>query len=466
MSNTVWTPRIPKSSTTAIYRAIADALENDVSEGTLREGSRLPTHRELADRLGVTPLTITRAYKEAARRGLIDSTVGRGTFVRSLRSEERPARQANALLDLSKNVVQGSDILELDGRTLGEVRALVRDPEYLDPAGSPRHRAAAAAWLRQRWAMEIDASRIIITPGAQQAILTALAALCRPGDTILAEELTYPRLVSMGAFLDLKVHPIALDAEGADPRALERALRRHQAKAFYTIPTFQNPTAAVMSLGRRRDIVSVARKHRLTIIEDDVYGFLLDETPACIASLYPEGTIAINSASKSLSPSLRLGFAAVPPELVERFTSSFAATTAFTSSVAAEIFTLLIESGSAEETVKNKRELVKRNRRIAERALIGQGASTLRATIHGHPMTPHLWITLPDDCDARELSDRVRQRGLAVSHASAFAVDRSSSGNGIRISIAATSDSKQLETALRTLGALVNDPRLGVATVV
>src|SRR4029079_14490191 len=82
MSNTLWSPHV-RNEGAPIYRAIADALEHDIDNGILRDGVRRPTHRQLAQTLGVTPLTITRAYKEAARRGLIDSTVGRGTFVRT-----------------------------------------------------------------------------------------------------------------------------------------------------------------------------------------------------------------------------------------------------------------------------------------------------------------------------------------------------------------------------------------------
>src|SRR5712691_13305424 len=105
MSNTLWSPRVHREDA-PIYRAIADALERDVTSGVLHDGARLPTHRELAAKLHVTPLTITRAYKEAARRGLIDSSVGRGTFVRSTTNAfEMPGPAEGSILDLAKNVV-------------------------------------------------------------------------------------------------------------------------------------------------------------------------------------------------------------------------------------------------------------------------------------------------------------------------------------------------------------------------
>src|SRR5215210_9015728 len=118
MSNTLWSPRL-QANGAPIYRAIADALEHDVESGVLRDGARLPTHRDLAAKLRVTPLTITRAYREAARRGLIDSTVGRGTFVRTT-SEN--SRAESGLLDLAKNIVSGSDSLDVEPRLLGALR--------------------------------------------------------------------------------------------------------------------------------------------------------------------------------------------------------------------------------------------------------------------------------------------------------------------------------------------------------
>src|SRR5260370_24528459 len=99
---TLWSPTLPENDA-PIYRRIADQLEHDVSSGVLLPGSRLPTHRELAARLGVTVVTITRAYAEGAHRGLIDSTVGRGSFVRTT---SRGAAAATEI-DLATNIVSG-----------------------------------------------------------------------------------------------------------------------------------------------------------------------------------------------------------------------------------------------------------------------------------------------------------------------------------------------------------------------
>jgi DNA-binding transcriptional MocR family regulator len=114
----------------------------------------------------------------------------------------------------------------------------------------------------------------------------------------------------------------------------------------------------------------------------------------------------------------------------------------------------MIESGAADRSVGNKRQLVSTNRRAAERAL---GASRIEA----HPMSPHLWISLPTSMEAHELADRARLRGIAVAPSAAFAIDRNAAANEIRISIGATTDARQLKTALRTVASLIENPRMG-----
>jgi DNA-binding transcriptional MocR family regulator len=459
MSNTLWSPRV-RSEDGPIYRAIADALEKDIDNGVLRDGARLPTHRQLASRLGVTPLTITRAYKEASRRGLIDSSVGRGTFVRSASTPLFGAvlTRDQGMIDLAKNIIQGSDVVDLDARALASVRPFLRDAEYAPTEGLLRHRVAAATWLR-RSALDVSPDRIVITPGAHQAMLAVLAALVRPGDTILAEEFSYPRFNAVAALLHIRIQPVALDEHGIVPAALDKACRRLSPKALYIIPNFQNPTGSVMPEKRRREIAAIVKRHEIAVIEDDVYGFLLSSPPTPIASLAPELTAFITSFSKSVTPSLRIGIAALAPALVERVTLAFGATTAFTSSVAAEIFTQLIESGAADRSVESKRQLVSTNRRAADRAL---GTSSTAA----HPMSPHLWVTLPASLDAHELADRARMRGIAVAPGSAFAIDRTNPPNAIRISLGAATDAKQLESAIRTVASLIENPRMGSGAVV
>jgi DNA-binding transcriptional MocR family regulator len=376
-----------------------------------------------------------------------------------VRSTAAPAQsQREGIVDLSRNIIKDAAGLDLDARALSAVRPFLRDAEYAPAEGLLRHRAAAAAWLR-RSGLDVAPDRIVITPGAHQAMVAILAALCRPGDTILCEEYTYPRFNTIAGLLNLRVQTVAVDDRGVVPSSLEKACKRVSPKALYLIPNLQNPTGSVMPEKRRREIAAILKRYALPAIEDDVYGFLLEAPPPPIASFAPEQTAFVTSASKSMTPSLRIGIAAVPQTLVERVTLAFAATTAFTSSAAAELFTQLIESGAADRTVESKRVMIATHRRAAERVLGG-------ANLAAHPMSPHLWITLPPSLDAHDLAERARMRGIVVTPSSTFAIERSSSANAIRICLGSVTESRQLESALRTLASLIEYPRMGSGTVV
>ena len=456
MTVTSWTPRLAPGAT-PVYQAIADALERDIESGLVRDGQRLPTHRELAVTLELTPLTVTRAYKEAARRGLITSTVGRGTYVRS--STEPSPRGESGVLDLSKNIVEGSDGTDIEPRAVIALRSIVRDPEYAAAEGTLRHRTAAAAWMK-RGGLDAPPERIVITPGSHQAMVAFLAAICRPGDTVLAEESTYPRFSSIAALLHLHVHTVELDAHGAIPQSFEKACRKSSPKAFYLIPNLQNPTGSVMPEKRRREIAAIARRHDVLLLEDNVYAFLLEHPPTPLAHFAPDHTAHLTSVSKSVSPSFRLGFMALPESLVDRVTAACQTLTAFTSTVDAELFTQIIDSGAADRTVATKRTIVSTNRRAADRAL-GNFKTT------AHPMSPHLWFELPRGIDAHEIAERARQRGVAVSPGPSFSPARGgASVHAVRICIGASRDAHQIESAVRTVASIVMNSRLSSAAVV
>ena len=140
----MWLPNL-EGRKGPVYRAIADAIDADVERGTLRAGTRLPPHRDLADHLGVTVTTVTRAYTEAARRGLTSGHVGRGTFIRGREPEENE----NGLLDLSINVLMpDKEVANLEVHLMRRrVLPWTQLLGYAPKRGHLRHRQAMAAWL-------------------------------------------------------------------------------------------------------------------------------------------------------------------------------------------------------------------------------------------------------------------------------------------------------------------------------
>ncbi|HYO75220.1 MAG TPA: PLP-dependent aminotransferase family protein, partial [Thermoanaerobaculia bacterium] len=350
---TLWSPRLPESDG-PLYERIADALERDVRTGQLVAGSQLPTHRQLARELGITAVTVTRAYAAAARRGLVESSTGRGTFVRAVRREAAP----DADIDLAANAVviplptASRALLERAGQML-------TTSAYGNIAGSERHRAAGAAYIGRR----TDPARVIVSAGTQHALFLAFAAAARPGETVLTEAVTYHGAKAVAALLNIKLAPLPIDRYGIVPDALARACRARVSKVLYVVPSLHNPTGLVMPEKRRRELAAIAEKHGLTVIEDDVCGFLLEKTPPPIAAFAPDRTIFLTGLGKAMAPAMRIGFVTAPDPLLPRVQSALAASILFASPVIAEIAATWIEDGTAGRIAAAKRsEVAIRNR--------------------------------------------------------------------------------------------------------
>src|SRR6185295_10399148 len=170
---TMWLPNLD-GRRGPVYRRIADAIDEDVQKGSLRAGVRLPPHRDMADHLGVTVTTVTRAYTEAARRGLISGHVGRGTFIRGQELEDQPA---SGTIDLSINILMpDKEVAALEPRMFQRrVLPWTELLGYAPTAGHRRHREGMAEWLALT-GVTASPDRIVLTAGAQNALLIALAA--------------------------------------------------------------------------------------------------------------------------------------------------------------------------------------------------------------------------------------------------------------------------------------------------
>ena len=433
---TIWSPRLPETSD-PIYSRIADALERDLRGGVLMPGSRLPTHRELAKNLRITPVTVTRAYAEAMRRGLVESTTGRGTFARSVtRRESAPAHE----VDLATNIVTVP--LPSPSRALLERAGdMLTASTYASGSGSERHRAAGAAWIGR----DTDPSRVIVTAGTQHALFLAFAATARPGDTVFAEELTYHGAKAVAALLNVRLEPLRMDRYGIVPDALARACRaRNAAKVLYTVPSLHNPTGIIVPETRRRELAAVTNKHGLTIIEDDVCGFLLEKTPPPLATFAPDRTIFITGLGKALAPAMRIGYLTAPEALLARAQTALASTILFASPIVAELAATWIEDGTAARVVAQKRaEVVLRNR-VARRIL---------SRVTGDARSPHLWVELPKRWTPDAFAEEARRRRVRVAAASSFAVGEEVP-RAMRVSIGAPATVAELEQALHVLAGI------------
>src|SRR5215210_621112 len=211
-----WTPRLP-ADTQPLYAAIADAIADDAESGRLAAGSRLPTHRALATTLGVDVTTVSRAYAEARRRGLVVGHVGRGTYIRGPRVTGE-ARVTASLIDLTVNLPpEPSETCDAAMRR--SLSDLARSPQiatllaYAPVGGRTEHREAGVTWCTAR-GVPAAVDRVVVCGGAQQALTSILSAHCEPGDVVLMEALAYPGFLAAARLLRLRVVGVAMDRDG------------------------------------------------------------------------------------------------------------------------------------------------------------------------------------------------------------------------------------------------------------
>jgi DNA-binding transcriptional MocR family regulator len=459
----MWIPELSRHSGPR-YQAIAEAIADAVDQGVLAPGDKLPPQRDLAYRLGVTVGTVSRGYMVAEQRGLVGGEVGRGTFVRAPGSATKePILQpaSGAVLDLGINMatwrVHG-DALAATLQELSQAQGLENLMRYMPAAGHPEHRAAAARFMA-RVGLSVDPDAVVLAHGAQQAIGAALEALTRPGDTVLAEELTYSGVMENAERINIKLHGVTLDEEGIVPEALDAAAVKTGARVVILVPTVQNPTAAIMGAERRAAIARVAEARNLTIVEDDVYGYIVPDRAAPIATLAPDRTIYFTSASKCLAPGLRVGWLAVPEAYRERIVDVIYAQSVAQPAICHEIFKRWMADGTADRLTDTLRREIR-----ARQALAGETLAGLKT--RGHPESFHLMLDLPEPWRRDEFVSAAMANGIRIVSIASFAVDRSNAQEAVRISLSAAPDRDALKSALTTLGDLARTgPRASRAIV-
>jgi DNA-binding transcriptional MocR family regulator len=449
----MWMPDLRQRSGPR-YLAIAEALAEEARGGRLRPGTRLPTHRELADRLGVTVGTITRAYAEATRRGLVSGEVGRGTFVRAA---ARPALLAHApdasLVDLSANLPPGA-AAPAEAATLARtLSALARRKDlgrllaYPPEGGAPEHRAAGAEWVR-RAGFPVTADRVLVTSGSQHGMTAVFASLFAPGDVVATESLTYPGMKTLAGLLALRLQGVAMDEHGLRPDAFAAACRARRPKALYCVPTLQNPTTAVMPVDRRQEIAAIARAHDVLIVEDDVHGRLLARPVQPLSTFAPDISVYVTGTAKVIAPGLRVGFIVAPPALGPRIAAGIRGTTWMAAPLMAEIASRWIQDGTAESILARKRREAGARYRLAAKALE-------RFAVQAHADAYHLWLAVPRPWRADGYAEAARRAGVAVTPASAFAVGRGAAPEAVRLCLGAAADKAALARALGILAGLL-----------
>jgi len=428
----------------ALHERLATALVSAIEDGAFKPGERLPTHRQLAERFGVSIGTVTRAVDTLSDRGIVRGEIGRGTFV----LDRAMPDSRTDIVDLTINApppLLGYEALA-EAAEIATRRSLqLAHGGYVDPSGTEAQRRVIAAQLTAT-RQAVTADEIVLTDGAQQGIHLAFATLKDRSATIATEGATFPGAIAAATNLGLTMLPVDHDGEGMLPDALDSVLEAHHCRIIYTTPVCQNPLGFETGPERRKAIAAVAAKHEAMIVEDDIYGLYAAKGSLTYKDIAPESTIFITSLSKSLTPMIRLGVIVPPPAMrasvVKRMRSESWGLPPFV----AELAVALIETGAAARIEVLLRDEALWRQNLAQRIF---NLSVL-------PMprgAPHIWLPM-SPLAAEQLARRASEARVRITPPGATLVGASTVG-GVRLCIMAPPTRSGLERGLVILSGLL-----------
>jgi DNA-binding transcriptional MocR family regulator len=464
-----------------VYRQIADQIRAEIAEARLPAGARLPTIRELARSLGVNRDTVAQAYDALAEAGMLESTVGRGTFV-AIPAAPAPAQPwsptfpplVDRLLAFDRGrprfgsakgavpmhaVVPDPSLYPAEAFRKALSRVLQRGgPELLlygEAQGYARLRAALAQRLTNA-SLPVTPEEIVLCHGASQGISLALRLFASEGDAIALEEPTYNNALAAAHALGLRTAAVPMGADGPDLAALERALSRPDVKAFYTIPTFHNPMGITTSLAARRALLAVAQRCGKPVIED---GYEMDlrldgRAVPPLAGLDASGLVVhLSSFSKSLFPGARVGAVVARGRVVDALLALKHASDLSDSLPLQAALAELVETGEYDRHLARLRRVMRARRDALLETLEKELPEGSRWN------TPEggyqVWVELPNGIDTRDLLSDAIHAGVLFAPGSQFRHD-GRAARDLRLSYA-MADEDALRTGAQRLGKLVRE---------
>jgi DNA-binding transcriptional MocR family regulator len=444
------------------YQGLSRALRDAIRGGALPPGTQLPTVRDLAWRLELTPGTVARAYQLATTEGLLEATVGRGTFVAAAQPRLGPTQPL-----YTERVSGGTTgIIDLRPPQVPEVgqaeafRAALMDMaqrtgtgwlDYTSQRGEAPLRAEIVRWIGDRLPGPISPDDVALTHGGQNAVGLILDC-CLRGDrpVVLIEELAYPGFRYAARAARAEVVGIEIDDYGIVPEALEAACRRHGPQLLCLTTEAQNPTTGRMPVERRARIAEIARSYELQVLEDDCYSVAESEIPS-LRALAPERVWLVGSLSKTISAALRFGYVICPSGMGEAGRLSAQYGFFALSRPVADLCLHLFSTGAAAEI----RARVQAEFAVRLQAMVNRlGAYELR----WQPGVPFVWLHLPLGWRSSTFTRMAEAAGVLVRPADEYALVGGRAPNAVRLAVAGNLPMAEFERALDRLAQLLAHP--------
>src|ERR1700738_2687253 len=438
---------LDRASRTPLTRQIYIQVRSAVLSGALRPGTRMPSSRAMASKLGVARASWVLAYEPLRAEGYVESRHGSGTFIAGdltgLASRRRGAPRATrravptsaqTFSDFERSAVQSDARPFNTGRTLIDARTAetwrslthravrrlgANDLGYTDPAGLAELRENICDYLRAARAVRCDPEQIVITAGTQQAIDIAIRVLLAPGDEVWVEDPGYPLTHAQLLLAKTRPHPIPVDSQGLIVDAGQRSAPR--ARAACVTPSHQFPTGVMLSMARRLELLAWARHSAAFIVEDDYTSEFRYSGPP-LASLQGlddnERVIYVGTLNKALFPGLRIGYAVVPRALLQAFVGVRYLMDRQPATLQQVVVSEFMQQGHFAAHIRRMRELYREQRDALVETLMRRAADRLDVALPDQGM--HLVAYLRDESSDIAIEATAQRAGIVLRAISRF----------------------------------------------
>ncbi len=448
-----WKPNLTNKKG-PLYRTLANLLEEDIKNGVLKPGDKLPPQRELADYLDINLSTISRTFKLCEQKGLISGTIGKGTYISSdahVKGKFLNPEKTKNLIEMGAihpTYSQNKYIIKFIENMLHQSNS-DKFLEYSSSFGTLTQKSSGAKWLKKVNLNTIE-ENILLASGGQNALCAILSSLFQPGDRIGTDPLIYSGLKTLAKMLGIQLVPIMQEMNEMSPLALKNYCKNNELKGIYLIPDHQNPTTHTMSLKTRGEIAEIAKEYNIIIIEDGINSILSERYSIPIASLAPEQTIYISSTSKALCAGLRIAFIATPSIYKKALESALYNINLMVSPFNAEIIHQLINSSIADKIIKERKEMSVKMSDLADSLLKNYN-------LIGDKYCNFRWLLLPEGWTGKIFETCAKNAGVQVYCAERFAVGNTPVPAAVRLSIAAPKDLDELEKGINILKSILKN---------